>query len=61
MRWCRGQGRSERQIRRWHSLRNVERNGEGKVIRSNRTGAVKSQGAFLERDKKRAIAEERKI
>eukprot|EP00959_Pyramimonas_sp_CCMP1952_P046694 975370-Pyramimonas_sp.AAC.1 len=40
-------------------FRKVDRNEDGKVIRSKRTGAVKSQEALIERDLERATIEER--
>eukprot|EP00959_Pyramimonas_sp_CCMP1952_P254538 5316472-Pyramimonas_sp.AAC.1 len=56
-----GEGWTEPQVRYWYSLRSVERNEQGKMSRSTRTGPVKAQEKLIRRGLKRAIVEERKL
>eukprot|EP00959_Pyramimonas_sp_CCMP1952_P267923 5601785-Pyramimonas_sp.AAC.1 len=61
MRYWLNKGWTEHQIRHWRSLRKVERGEGGKIIRSTRTGHVKTHEKIIRRDLKRAIVEERKL
>eukprot|EP00959_Pyramimonas_sp_CCMP1952_P182808 3822909-Pyramimonas_sp.AAC.1 len=54
-------GWAEHQIRHWHFLRNAEKHERGKIVRSTRTGPVKTQEKLIKRGLERAIVEERKL
>eukprot|EP00959_Pyramimonas_sp_CCMP1952_P211967 4435749-Pyramimonas_sp.AAC.1 len=43
MQYWRGQGWTEYRIRHLHSLRNIKRGEDGEIIRSKRTGPVKTR------------------
>eukprot|EP00959_Pyramimonas_sp_CCMP1952_P121536 2541400-Pyramimonas_sp.AAC.1 len=55
------QGWNGHRIRRWYSLRKIERDEKGNAMRSTRTGPVKPQDKMVTRNLESAVIEERKL